>query len=208
MMEYYLRNVAPLPDPKEDNTVLEGIPDWRRDYILKYMRPCDRKLSLGVWMLLEDALRQHGFSADKVIVGANGKPECKGIYFNVSHSGEFALCAVSDAPVGCDVEKVTDAPMEIAERYFSERECQYIEDATSVEDRNRRFFRLWTMKESYVKMTGEGMGVSPDRVEIDLDTLTVYRDSIPQSCMLKNLSHEDYEITLVVCRKIRSATSG
>lgn len=199
MMEYYLKNVASLPDPKEDNTVLEGIPDWRCNYILKYMRPCDRKRSLGVWLLLEDALKRHGFSADNVTVGENGKPECKGIHFNVSHSGDFALCAVSDTLVGCDVEKVTDAPMEIAERYFSEKECRYIEDATCVEEKNRRFFRLWTMKESYVKMTGEGMGVSPGRVEIDMDTLKVYRDSLLQSCTLKNLSHGDYEITFCTC---------
>lgn len=199
MMEYYLKNVTSLPDPKVDKAVLEGIPDWRCNYILKYMRPCDRKLSLGVWQLLEDSLKQHGFLAENIRIAPNGKLECAGIYFNVSHSGDIALCALSNTPVGCDVEKVTSAPMEIAKRYFSDRECQYIESATSVEEKNRRFFRLWTAKESYVKMTGEGMSVSPDRVEINIDMLTVYRDSVAQPCCtLKNISCKDYEITICV----------
>ena len=196
MMDYYLRYVGSLPDPKENGAALQGIPDWRIEYILKYLRACDRKLSLGAWRLMEEALKRHGFSAENVAIGVNGKPECEGVYFNLSHSGDMVLCAVSDVPVGCDLEKVVDAPLEVADRYFSEEERQYIEEGQNFPDINRRFFRLWTMKESYLKMTGEGMNLSPERIEIDIDMSAVLRDSVRQPCTLTNITHGNYEITI------------
>ena len=196
MMNYYLQNVTSLPDPKDEKEALLGIPDWRRQHIMKYLRPCDRKLSLGAWRLLENTLERHGFSAANVTMGENGKPKCDGVYFNLSHSGDMVLCVISDAAVGCDIEMVTDAPMEVAERYFSDSERNYISSAETAAGKNRRFFRLWTMKESYLKTTGEGMSLSPDRVEIDLETLTVLRDGVPETCVLKNFSYENYEVTI------------
>lgn len=196
MMNYYLLDASALPDPKEDAAALSGIPDWRRAYILRYLRACDRKLSLGAWRLMESSLKQHGFSTENVMIGKNGKPECNGIYFNLSHSLDMVLCAVSENPVGCDIEKVTDAPMEIARRVFCEKERGYIDAAQSVEERNHRFFRLWTMKESYMKMTGEGMSLSPERIEIALDTWTVLRDALPQSCSLQSVTRDGYEISI------------
>lgn len=198
-MEFYLLDASTLPDPKEDESVLSGIPDWRRAYILRYLRPYDRKLSLGAWRLMESSLKQHGFSAENVTIGKNGKPECKGIYFNLSHSSDMVLCAVSENPVGCDIEKVTDAPMEVAEHYFSKKECLYIANASNLTDAYRRFFRLWTMKESYMKMTGEGMSLSPNRIEIDINNMTVLRDGVLQSCEFQDNSIDGYEIT--ICTK-------
>ena len=199
-MEFYLLDASALPDPKEDESVLSGIPDWRRAKILKYLRPCDRKLSLGAWRLMESSLKQHGFLAENVIIGKNGKPECKGIYFNLSHSLDMVLCAVSKNPVGCDIEKVTNAPIEDSEHYFSKKECRHIADASNPTDADRRFFRLWTMKESYMKMTGEGISLSPIRIEIDLDNLAILRDGVLQSCVLRNSSIDGYEIS--ICTKV------
>ena len=198
MMNYYLLDASVLPDPKENKTVLEGIPDWRCDYILRYLRPCDRKLSMGAWRLIESSLKKHGFSAENVVIGKNGKPECDGVYFNLSHSDDMVLCAVSDTPVGCDIEKVTNAPMEVAERYFSEKERRYIAAAQNTADADRRFFRLWTIKESYMKMTGEGMSLSPDRLETDPEGLTILRDGVFQSCVLQNRAIDDYEISICI----------
>ena len=200
MMNFYLLSVTNLPDPKYNKTALAGIPDWRRAHILKYLRECDRKLSLGAWRLMEETLKKHGFRAENVTIGKNGKPECNGVYFNLSHSEDMVLCAISDVPIGCDIEKVTDAPMEIAERVFSEKERRYITGAGSALETNHRFFRLWTMKESYMKMTSEGLNLSPDRIEINLDNLTVMRDGILQSCALQNTAYDDYEIS--VCRTL------
>ena len=202
MMNYYLLDASVLPDPKEDTSALSDIPDWRRAHILRYLRACDRKLSLGAWRLMESSLKQHGVPIENVVIGENGKPGCEGVYFNLSHSDDMVLCAVSDTLVGCDIEKVTDAPMEVAEHYFSEMECRYISTAKDSADSDRRFFRLWTMKESYMKMTGEGMSLSPERIEINIDNLTVLRDGVLQSCELQNSAVKGYEIS--VCQSKNS----
>ena len=70
---------------------------------------------------------------------------------------------LSDCEVGCDIEKIVPAPLEIAERYFSLTESEYIKTKC---DKNRAFFTLWTLKESYMKMTGQGMNLSLDAFEI------------------------------------------
>ena len=196
MAEYFLKNVSSLPDPAADASALCGIPDWRKRHILKYRNAIDRKLSLGAWRLTEEVLGKYGFSADHVITDANGKPLCEGIYFNISHSGEYVLCAVSETPVGCDIEKAENAPFEIADSVFLPSERNYIAEAQNSVDRSRRFFMLWTMKESYIKMTGEGLGKSLSRIEIDPEKRTVTRDSTAVRCRLFHMSYGDYEISI------------
>ena len=196
MAEYFLKNISSLPDPAADAAALYGIPDWRKRHILKYRNAIDRKLSLGAWRLTEEALGKYGFSADNVITDANGKPLCEGIYFNISHSGEYVLCAVSEKPVGCDIEKAENAPFEITDSVFLPSERKYIAEAQNDADKLRRFFRLWTMKESYIKMTGEGLGEALPRIEINPEKLTVTRDSAAVKCKLFNASCGDYEMSI------------
>ncbi len=200
MAEYFLKNVSLLPDPATEESVLYEIPDWRKKYILKYRNPIDRRLSLGAWRLMEETLHKHGLSAGSVIKGANGKPLCKGIHFNLSHSGEMVICAVSEVPVGCDIEKAENAPFEIINRVFSRNERKYIDGAGNDEDKTRRFFKLWTMKESYMKMTGEGLSLSPLRVEINPEKLMVVRDLIAVPCEIFNVSYGNYEISICETR--------
>ena len=165
MVEYALSDVSSLPDPLTDASVLTGIPDWRQTYILRYRRPEDRRRSLGVWRLMERMLTQRGFRAQDVAADDRGKLYCGGIFFSLSHAGDLALCAVSDAPVGCDIELVKDAPFEIAPRVFGPGERAYLRDAQNNKEAQRRFFTLWTLKESYMKMTGEGLSLAPERLE-------------------------------------------
>lgn len=69
----------------------------------------------------------------------------------------------SDCEVGCDIEKNADAPLEVADRFFYSKEAEYIK---TEDDKNRAFFTLWTLKESYMKMTGRGMSLPLDSFEI------------------------------------------
>ena len=196
MVEYALADVSILPDPLADESALAGIPAWRRDYILRYRRAEDRRRSLGAWRLMERMLTERGFRAQDVSVDARGKPRCDGIFFSLSHAGELALCAVSDAPVGCDIERVKDAPLEIAPRAFAPGERAYLNAARDDGEVQRRFFALWTLKESYMKMTGEGLGLAPERLEIRLSALRLLRDGVEQPCALFHAARGEYELSL------------
>ena len=99
------------------------------------------------------------------LYGENGKPYFKNYpyYFNLSHSGDYVVCAFSDREVGADIQIHRAANMEkLAGRYFSPAEADALGQA---EDREAFFFRLWARKEAYGKLTGRGLA---DALEKDL----------------------------------------
>ncbi len=90
-------------------------------------------------------------------------PKLPYVHFSVSHSGKYFACAMSDIPVGLDIQEHTrrkneseaDADarrMKIAKRFFHPDENEYASCGPAV-----RFFKVWTAKESYVKLTGKGI---------------------------------------------------
>ena len=58
------------------------------------------------------------------------------------------------------------------------------------------FAALWTLKESYMKMTGQGLALAPERIEILLPELRLLRDGIEQNCRLFHLPRGEYEMAL------------
>lgn len=90
---------------------------------------------------------------------SRGKPyaEEKGIFLSISHSHGLCAAAVSDSEIGVDIEYIdperpNERLMRLASRFFSPDECEYV--AVSPE---RRFWEVWTAKESLIKYTGEGL---------------------------------------------------
>jgi 4'-phosphopantetheinyl transferase len=101
--------------------------------------------------------------------GAHGKPEVRGLHFNISHSGARALIALSQVEVGADIElpraRRTD---DIARRFFAPGEIERLFEITDPAARQAEFFRLWTCKEAFLKATGEGLSRSTRSYEIEL----------------------------------------
>ena len=102
--------------------------------------------------------------------GAEGKPYLKvgRVHFNLSHSNNWAVLAVTSAgPVGVDLEHTgkSISRQALVERFFNPEEKRSFA-AASVARRNRQFFRLWTRKESLLKLSGLGwQGVKTQPVE-------------------------------------------
>ncbi|MCF6338669.1 MAG: 4'-phosphopantetheinyl transferase superfamily protein [Gammaproteobacteria bacterium] len=99
--------------------------------------------------------------------GPQGKPALVAsdihdkLYFNVSHSHEMALYAISrNRQVGVDVEylRAKQDVENIAQRYFYPGECEVI-NSLPAEKKKAAFFKAWTVKEAYAKATGEGLSV-------------------------------------------------
>ncbi len=78
------------------------------------------------------------------------------IYYNISHSGDYVVCAFSDAPVGVDIQKIKPLKENFAKRYFNEKDNIYIESVGESE-KTDRMIKVWTSKESYSKLTGKGI---------------------------------------------------
>lgn len=94
--------------------------------------------------------------------GPHGKPSLADLssrlQFNLSHSGDWALLAVTrGAEIGVDIEQV-DPQLDfqpLARNYFSRSEINSLENVCEVR-RRRTFYRLWTSKESNLKRCGAG----------------------------------------------------
>lgn len=135
---------------------LATVSPQRRDYVLRYRQERDQRLCLAAYRLLQQALlKEYGideaplFDYDK-----NGKPLLQGhpdIHFSLSHCSEAAACALSDRPVGIDIETTDQYSPEVARRVMNNEEMRQIEAA---DQPAVAFTRLWTMKESLYKLTG------------------------------------------------------
>lgn len=127
----------------------------------KGFRKAERQKAAGRY-LLEKALEQHFPQAlENLAIGTKegGKPYLlhqKSVFFNISHSGTYVVCGISDAEIGVDVECVKKNRLEVAKRFFHPAEWKILQDKKE-EERNILFYRYWCAKESFLKYTGEGL---------------------------------------------------
>ncbi len=94
----------------------------------------------------------------KIIRNQYGKPfleDHPDIHFNLSHTAGAIVCAVSDRPVGIDIEKKRKVNARVINRFFTENERAFI--LAGDNDQDARFTKIWTMKEAYAKHTGKGL---------------------------------------------------
>lgn len=123
----------------------------------------DRRLSLGAEYLLMSACRDYGidYSAEEIMTDENGKPYFAHVplRFNLSHSFNRAMCVISELPVGCDTEKIHCLNHDIAGRFFHKDEISMLDRCNDVSERTDQFFRLWTLKESFIKCVGLGIKI-------------------------------------------------
>ena len=190
MMRLYRININHFEDPLQKKELLDLVGTERRKKVIRYRMPDDRKRSLGAGIIIQKILNDNGLSENSLKYSENEKPFVNNIFFNVSHAGDYVVGVLSDCEVGCDIEKVVSAPLEVAEHYFNPGELEYIK---SEQDKDRAFFTLWTLKESYMKMTGRGMSLLLDSFEI-LPAATGFTlgKSPEKRCFFKTLQFDDY----------------
>lgn len=162
MVHIYVTDIGPFMLPEVFEKGLARVSGERREKVLVYRREKDRARSLAAGLLLKYAWQKEGHGGNpKIAAGSGGKPYCcndEGFYFNLSHSGEFAACAVSDGEVGIDIQfRKPGLSFGIAERFFSGEENMLLKGAAGEDEREVLFYKLWAMKESYLKYTGRGL---------------------------------------------------
>ena len=119
-----------------------------------------KKLTVAAGMLARIGIARRLYINPQDISFKNhkgGKPYAEGldIHFSLSHSGNLAVCAISDKPVGIDAERNKEISLNMAKRCFTQAEQQYV--LSEKEKAQRRFFEIWTKKEAYVKLLGTGI---------------------------------------------------
>lgn len=142
-------------------------------------------------LLMAEVLRDYaiksvfGIEEPNITLGKDGKPLLTGEtdkFFNVSHSGEMVVCAVSDTECGVDIEGTLHPHdlMNISNRFFSAAEQSAVIMSANP---NEAFCRLWTIRESYVKMRGCGFSIGLTSLKCDFHRgkASITESGVPQT---------------------------
>ncbi len=202
----YYTNFSELLSEDAVSSRLDKVSEARRERIACAKRLETKASLLAGELLIREALKaSHGIENPVIAVGEYGKPylpDEPNVHFNLTHSGTFAVCTVSDTDCGVDIEQISKPHeiMAVANRFFSTKELAAM---LMSPNQNEAFCRLWTLRESYVKMRGKGfeIGLSTLKCDFHRGVCSIYESGILQ----KDASfHEwktvpDYRIS--VCTK-------
>ena len=146
--ERFAARVGRVDDLVQTGAALEAViatlPAWRRKKCEGLMFEADRRRSVAVWLLLEQMRAKLG-----------------NLPFSLSHSEDRVMVAISESPVGCDIEKIAPVKDGIMEEALTPAELRFVYAQPTSIERSEAFYRLWTRKESYVKAIGKGFAVGP-----------------------------------------------
>ena len=164
---------------------MERLSSQRREKAERLRREDARLRSIGAGLLLE-----RFFPGRSVVISPEGKPEVPGERcLSLSHSGDLAVLALADRPVGVDVERIRPVPDALAGRVLTEEERTWrggSEDA---------FFFLWTRKEAALKCLGTGV----DRPLASFSVLPEDRPQLDgQTIELCTVRYDDYLLSAAV----------
>ena len=122
----------------------------------------EREHILGRSLLNFGLMKEYGRTWE-VEQETGSKPCLKGaedVEFNISHTRGLVVCAVADRALGVDTERIRPFKEGLMRRVCSESERGFVLEGRSEAARQERFFRLWTLKESFVKAIGRGLAFS------------------------------------------------
>lgn len=139
--------------------------DSRKEHIDRLRRSEDKIRSLAAELLLQKLLERFGVTGAILHRDPTGKPYLSGcdLYVSISHCDQIVACAVSEEPVGIDVEQIRPVDLNICRHICTDEEKSYIgTDGTEGQlcqdpDILLRFFTVWTAKEAYFKKRGTGI---------------------------------------------------
>ena len=160
----YITDATVLKDEQLYKRLYTGLDASRRAKADRFRFEKDKRLSVAAGALLQYALQMENVWEPSIDVTSNGKPYLVGqerLYFNLSHSEGMVMCAIAEKEVGCDVEKKAVLNRRPAEYVIPEYELDQIYGLERDMKQQEMFFRLWTLKESYMKATGFGIGLEP-----------------------------------------------
>lgn len=160
-MRIYTARISEFTED-EYNDAFESMSEERKTAVLRMKFENDRKRSvLGEKLAREGIADACGIPGKDIqfVRTENGKPYClnANAQFSISHCKDLAVCAVSQYPIGVDVEFIRDIDMRITRFACTGKDMEYIFGTEDGEERKMRFFRIWTAKEAYFKYHGTGI---------------------------------------------------
>ena len=189
-MEIRKINISAVSDAEYSETA-EFFPEIA-EKIANYS-PDDKKRTLAGRFLLKNMIKEkYGREDFLLFFNENGKPLLDFCFISISHSGDFAVCAVSKFPVGADIEYTGGFKKREKYMLFTDLESDYV----NRHDSGKRFYTLWTMKEAYIKAIG---GKIADASKTELVTPDFHIKKTYEN--FKFITEKQGKYVLTVCEK-------
>ena len=163
-----------------------------------YKSDMDKKLGLYADLLVRVAICQDlNIENSDIEFGTNdyGKPfltSNQDYYFNVSHTHNMIAAAISNNPVGVDVEEIKEIDLGIAKRFFTGQEQNYIDKSQN--NIYERFFEIWTKKEAYIKCTGKGLSAPLNSFDVTDKSLSKHFYTVGYGKYIVNMCDSEVNI--------------
>lgn len=173
MIEIYKIQVQLEKALNQNSSMLDYISESKKYAVNRYRQSVDVHRSILGEILTRIAIcNRLGASNNEIVFSRNeyNKPLLtvpSGYFFNVSHSGDWVVCAFADHLVGIDVECMKPIEVSLAEHFFSQGESEKLNSMSGIEQL-KGFYQLWTLKESYVKAVGKGLSMPLDTFHADI----------------------------------------
>lgn len=186
MYKVYLFEQLELVTEEFIDYIIPLLPEERVKKTMRFRSITDKKNCVIAFLMLKIALKQNFHISDFILqYGKYGKPylaDHSDVYFNISHCSCGCAVAVADCPVGVDIQDIRSFSWEIAHRVCCKEELEVLVQST---EKDREFTRMWTLKESYVKMLGMGIGcelIKINTLSIKSARMTDWTNSIVSIC--------------------------
>lgn len=159
---------------------LKQVSSQRREKALRFRHEAGQRQSVAAYRLLQQALEEeYGITEPQELAfGEHDKPYLKDhpdIHFSLSHCRVAVACAVSDRPVGIDIESIRSYREELAAYVLNEDDLQEVRQA---ERPDVEFIKRWTQKEAFLKLTGQG--ISNAMKDLDLSGTWSHTEVCPE----------------------------
>lgn len=157
-MKIYSAKISEFSE-NEYNNAFSSMSEERKSAVLRKKFENDRKASvLGEALARKAICESLGIAERDIEFGRteNGKPFCRNgdIHFSISHSKDMVICALNNAPIGVDIEFIRPIDFRITKFACSLQEEEFLAEATDENEKQERFFKLWTAKEAFIKFHG------------------------------------------------------
>ncbi len=171
-MKWYKYDICDLTN-EEYNKYFSLMSPEKQQRVNKFRFADDKKRTVAGEMLARKTIAEWCSVDETDIVfykNEHGKPYLKDLpcYFNISHSRDFVVCAVSENEIGIDIEKIRPIDLKIAKRVFNETELKLL-FTTPKENQQDIFFSLWTQKEAILKCLGTGFSDNKNHNKSDFE---------------------------------------
>ncbi|MCM1132453.1 MAG: 4'-phosphopantetheinyl transferase superfamily protein [Ruminococcus flavefaciens] len=143
------------------------------------------------------------YSADTAIAkNKYGKPslaDFPDVKYNISHADGICACIISKYECGIDCESVREYRPLAMKRAFSEDEKNTVLSAVEAE-RDMLFFRLWTLKEAYIKAVGMGLSFPMNQANFSFEGNKIHSNIT--DCRFRQYILRDGKFIVAVCEQI------